>query len=87
VSEFMVVCTFKDGTDMSDVRAVVAEERVAAAALQAAGRLTAVRLATPHGKVFLEVVADNITSAKATVEELPLAQWWDLEVYPLVAPA
>jgi len=87
MSEFMVVCTFKPGTDMTEVRAVVAEERVAAAALQTAGRLTAIRLATPHGKVFLEVVADDIASAQATVEELPMAKWWDLEVYPLVAPA
>lgn len=49
----MVVCTFKEGTVMSDVFAVVAEEQAAVA---------------------------------ATVQSLPMAHWWDLDVYPLAAP-
>ncbi len=87
MSEFMVVCTFKEGTNMAEVMSVVAEERSAVADLQAAGRLGAVKLATPQGKVFLQVHADDAASALSTVEALPMAAWWNIEVYAIVAPA
>ena len=87
MSEFMVVCTFKQGTDMADVMAVVAQERGAVAEVQAAGSLGVVKLATPQGKVFLEVHGEDADSALAIVESLPMAAWWDLEVYAIVPPA
>ena len=87
MSEFMVVCTFKPGTDMKDVMAVVAEEREAAAAMHADGRLGEIKLATPHGKVFIQAFADDLDTALANIETLPMARWWDIEVYPIVPPA
>lgn len=87
MSEFMVVCTFKPGTDMKDVMAVVAEERSAVADLQAAGSLGEIKLATPHGKVFIQAFADDLDTARANIETLPMARWWDIEVYPIVQPA
>ena len=87
MSEFMVVCTFKEGTDMADVMAVVAQERSAVADLQAAGSLGVVKLATPQGKVFLQVHAEDAASALVTVETLPMAAWWNIEVYAIVPPA
>ena len=87
MSEFMVVCTFKQGTDMADVMAVVAQERAAVAELQASGSLGVVKLATPQGKVFLEVHDEDADSALAIVESLPMAPWWNLEVYAIVPPA
>jgi len=33
-----------------------------------------------------EVMADDATSAEETVNELPMAVLWDLDMYPVVAP-
>jgi len=87
VSEFMVVCTFKEGTVMSDVFAVVAQEREAAAAMHADGRLGEIKLATPQGKVFIQAFADDAETARANIASLPMAAWWDIEVYAIVPPA
>jgi len=87
MNEFMVVCTFKEGIEMPEIMALAAEERDAAKLLQDAGRLGAVRLATPNRKVFLEVMAADLGAAQVTVEGLPMGKLWNLEVYPLVQPA
>jgi muconolactone delta-isomerase len=80
---FMVVATFKPGTDMADVMAVVAEEQARIRELQEAGRIGAVHLATAARQtVFLEVFGDD-DDVVTTVTSLPMAQWWDLDVYPL----
>ena len=82
----VVVCTFKPETDMSAVVAVVAEERAQVAALVAAGRMGTVHLSPERGTVFLEVFADDVDAARATAESLPMAAWWDLDVFPTAAP-
>ena len=45
MNEFMVICTFRKGTDMAEVFAVRAEEQAAVAALAAEGRVGDIRLA------------------------------------------
>ena len=80
---FMVICTFKQGTNMQEVFAVVAEEQSKVAELKAESRLGSVKMAVPNGKVFLEVFASDANHASDTVLELPMAKWWDLEVYPI----
>jgi muconolactone delta-isomerase len=87
VNPFMVVCTFKPGTDMTQVGAVVAEEQAKAQELQDAGRVTGIHLAIPRGTVFLQISAADAASAEATVKELPMSKFWDLDVFPLVLPA
>jgi muconolactone delta-isomerase len=87
LSGFMVVSTFKKGTDMKAVMAVVEEEKTKVKELQAEGRIGSIRLAVPNGKVFLDVFAADSESAGSTVRELPMAKWWDLEVYPLSGTA
>ena len=82
----IVVATFRPGTDMNDVFAVVTEERAQVAALVADGRLGSVHLSPERGTVFLEVFADDTDAARATVETLPMAAWWDLDVFPTAAP-
>ena len=83
----MVVCTFKPGTEMSDVYSVVAEEQAKAAELQAAGKIGAIHLATiSRGTVFIETFAENLEEATATIQSLPMAVWWDIDVFPLSAP-
>ena len=86
MTTFMVVCTFKPGTEMSEVFAVVAEEVAQVAALEAEGRIGAVHLSLGRGTVFLEIFADDVAGAVETVETLPMAKWWDLDVFPVAAP-
>ena len=87
MEKFMVVCTFKPGTEMSDVYSVVAEEQAKAAELQAAGKIGAIHLATiSRGTVFIETFAENLEEATATIQSLPMAVWWHIDVFPLSAP-
>jgi len=87
MEKFTVVCTFKPGTEMSDVYSVVAEEQAKAAELQAAGKIGAIHLATiSRGTVFIETFAENLEEATGTIQSLPMAIWWDIDVFPLSAP-
>jgi hypothetical protein len=83
MNQFMVVSTFKPNTDMSEVMKVVEDEKAAVKVLQADGRLGQIFLAVPQGKVFIEAFGADAHAAEANVKELPMAAWWDLEVYPL----
>lgn len=87
MDEFMVLCTFKPGTVMSEVFAVVAEEQAAVAAFTEQGRLGRIHLSLGKGTVFIEAFADSADAALGTVESLPMAKWWDIEVFPIAAPA
>lgn len=84
---FMVVCTFKEGTVMDDVFAVVAEEQAQVAALEAEGRVGPVGLSLARGTVFITTFAEGADSAAATIGTLPMSKWWDLDVFPLAVPA
>lgn len=87
MDKFMVVCTFKKGTVMSDVYDVVAEEQAKAAELQAAGKIGPIHLATiSRGTVFIETFASSVEEATSIVQSLPMAVWWDIDVFPLSAP-
>jgi hypothetical protein len=87
MAHFMVVSTFKPGTNMQEVFTVVEEEKVKVKQLQDEGKLGPVRIASPQGKVFLEVYGESEAEAATTVESLPMAKWWTLEVYTVAATA
>jgi muconolactone delta-isomerase len=83
----MVVSTFMQGTDMAEVMTVVAEEQAKVAELKAAGTIGALYLATAtRGTVFFEIFADDTDAARAVVASLPMAKWWDIDVFPINAP-
>jgi muconolactone delta-isomerase len=86
VDEFMVVCTFRAGTDMREVFAVVAEEQAAVAALAAEGRLGDIRLSLARGTIFIQAFGNDSDGATATVRLLPMSKWWDIDVFPIAAP-
>ena len=86
MEKFMVVCTFKEGTVMTEVFAVVAEEQAQVAALEAQGRIGSVLLALARGTVFIETYGDTADQALATVQSLPMAKWWNIDVFPIAAP-
>jgi muconolactone delta-isomerase len=87
MNKFMVVCTFKEGTVMSDVYGVIAEEQAKAAELQSEGKIGPIHLATlSRGTVFIETFAESVDEAMSIVQSLPMAIWWDIDVFPLSAP-
>lgn len=84
----MVVASFKPGTNVADVLAVAADEQARVAELQSEGRIGALYLATTARQtVFLETLAGTDDDAASTVQTLPMARWWDLDVFPLNPPA
>ncbi|CAB4324185.1 unannotated protein [freshwater metagenome] len=85
---FMVVATFKPGTSMAEVLTVVAEEQAKVTELQAAGIIGEIRLATASRQtVFLEVFGSSQEDVESSVRMLPMAKWWDLDIFPLNEPA
>lgn len=83
----MVVSTFRPGTDMAEVMTLVAEEQAKVVELKAAGTIGALYLSTAtRGTVFLEIFADDANAARAAVVSLPMAKWWDIDVFPINAP-
>ena len=81
----MVIATFNSGTDMSEVMAVVPEERAQVQILEREGRIGSIHLSLPRQTVFLEIFADDEATAAATVMTLPMSKWWTLDVYPTPA--
>jgi len=87
MNSYMVVCTFKEGTVMSDVYDVIAAEQSKASELESEGKIGSIYLATiTRGTVFIETFAESVEGATAIVESLPMAAWWDIDVFPLSAP-
>jgi len=86
VATFIVVASFSPEADLPEMNAVIADEVAQVAALTAEGRLGAVHISPVRGRVFLEVRAANESEARAAVETLPMATWWDIEVYPTMGP-
>ncbi len=66
---------------------VAAEEQARVAELRAEGRIGAVYLATARRTVFLETFGETEQDAVAMVKTLPMATWWDLDVFALNPPA
>ena len=85
MNKYMVMCAFKEGTDMGEVFAVVAEEQAAVQSLMEQQRLGNIHLSLARGTVFIETCADSDDAAVATVQLLPMAKWWNIDAYPLAA--
>jgi muconolactone delta-isomerase len=83
---FMVVASFSPETDLPQMNNVIAEEVAQVRTLTAVGRLGAVHISPPRGRVFLEVHAEDELSARAIVETLPMAKWWTIDAYPTMGP-
>jgi muconolactone delta-isomerase len=86
MNRFMVVATFKPGTDQDEVTAMAPQEGAAAKALADEGVLNSVRVSLARDKVFLEVSADDADAATAAINQLPMVVFWDLEVYQVASP-
>ena len=86
MATFMVIGAFSPEADLPLMSTVLAEEVAQVKALQSEGRLGSVHISPARGRVFLEVIAEDGDAANATVQTLPMAKWWTIDVYPTVGP-
>ena len=86
MATFIVLCTFTPEATMERITELAPAERAAAHLLQQAGRVGAIHIALPRRTVFIEVFAEDVAAAEATVHELPFAPLWSLDLYPVTAP-
>jgi hypothetical protein len=85
-STYMVIATIRDDTDMGALMALIPDEVAAVERLRAEGRLGAVHVAMARRVIFLETYADDVAAADATVLELPMGRYFDLDVYETTPP-
>ena len=86
MATFMVIGAFDPEVDLPLMSTVLAEEVAQVQILKGQGRLGSVHISPSRGRVFLEIIAADITEAQATTETLPMAKWWSIDVYPTVGP-
>ena len=82
----MVVATFKPGTNMQEVFGVVREEVAQVERLRAEHRMGSVHISMIRQTVFIEVFADDEEGVRATIATLPMARWFDIDLYPVTLP-
>ena len=83
----MVVATFKDGVTPEDIRALIPAEQLQAKTLVEQGVLGFIKVAMPKRTVFLEAFGEDDKSVISTIQTLPFAAIWNIEVFPTTPPA
>ena len=83
----MVVATFKDGVTPEDIRALIPAEQLQAKALVEQGVLGFIKVAMSKRTVFLEAFGEDDVSVLSTIQTLPFAAIWNIEVFPTTPPA
>ena len=83
----MVVSTFKEGVTQDEIRALIPAEQLQAKLLEEQGLLGSIKVAMPKRTVFLEAFGQDEQSVLETIHSLPLAAFWDIEVFPTTPPA
>lgn len=83
----MVIARFKEGVTPEQIRELIPAEQAQAKLLTEQGLLGAIKVAMPKRTVFLEAFAAHEDGALATIESLPLAVLWDIELFETTPPA
>ena len=83
----MVVATFKDGVTPEDIRELIPAEQAQAKTLVEQGVLGFIKVAMPKRTVFLEAFGEDDKSVISTIQTLPFAAIWNIEVFPTTPPA
>lgn len=83
---FMVVGTLRDNTDFAQFAALRADEQAQLEVLRSNGKIGAHYVAPARGATFLEVIAADEEQVEATLSTLPLAQFFDIDIYATLPP-
>ncbi|MBW4078648.1 MAG: hypothetical protein HIU84_09115 [Acidobacteria bacterium] len=86
MNQFMVVATFGPATLMDELTTMVPGEMTQVKVLKGERVPSTVRVSVARDKVFLEVSAADAAGAEVTLQRLPMAKFWDLEVFQVHAP-
>ena len=87
MNSYMVVATFKEGVTQDEIRALIPAEQAQAKLLEEQGLLGSIKVAMPKRTVFLEAFGEDDASVLATIQTLPFAAIWNIEVFPTTPPA
>ena len=82
----MVVATFRDGVTQDEIRALIPAEQAQAKVLEERGLLGFIKVAMPKRTVFLEAFGADDQSVLETIQSLPLAALWDIDVFSTTPP-
>jgi muconolactone delta-isomerase len=83
---FMVVATVRDSTDFAQFAALRADEQKQLEALRSDGRIGAHFIAPARRTTFIEVIAADEAQVEETLATLPLAQFFDFDIYSTAPP-
>jgi len=83
----MVIATFKEGITQDEIRALIPAEQAQAKVLEERGLLGFIKVAMPRRTVFLEAFGLDDQSILETINSLPLARLWDIEIFLTTPPA
>src|SRR5215831_19361059 len=86
VQRFMVVATVRDNTDFAKFAALRADEQKQLEVLRSDGRIGAHYIAPARRTTFIEVIAADETQVEQTLATLPLAEFFDFDIYALAPP-
>jgi muconolactone delta-isomerase len=82
----MVLATVRHDTDFAQFAALQADEQQQLEVLRAAGRIGAHYVAPARRATFIEVIAADEKQVEDTLATLPLAQFFDVDIYPTTPP-
>ena len=86
VQTFMVVATVRDNTDFAQFAALRADEQKQLDVLRSDGRIGTHHIAPARRTTFIEVIAADETQVEETLATLPLAQFFDFDIYSTAPP-
>ena len=86
VHTFMVVATVRDNTDFAQFAALSADEQKQLEVMRSDGRVGAHYIAPARRTTFIEVIAADETQVEETLASLPLAQFFDFDIYSTAPP-
>ena len=87
MSTFMAVTKFKENVTMEEIQALIPTEQAQAKKLEAEGKITSIKISMPKRTTFIEVVAETEEGALESIQSLPMAALWNIEIFPTTPPA
>jgi muconolactone delta-isomerase len=82
----MMVATVRNNTDFAQVAALRADEKKRLEVLRSEGRIGAHHVAPALRATFVEVIAADEKQVEEMRATLPLAQFFDLDIYSTTPP-
>jgi hypothetical protein len=83
---FMVLGTLRPDTDFTAFSAAREDEQKQLEVLRSDGRIGAHHVSPARGATFIEIIAADEKEVAETLDTLPFARFFDVDVYPTAPP-